>query len=282
VPVRTLSTLAARLFAAARLIHLAPSVAVTALSAALGGVLLSQAGEGIGERWWVTVAAVAGSQVFVGSTNDIVDRGRDIAAGRSDKPLAAGQLSVSGALWVASLGLGVQLAASLRLGTLPLLLGLAAAASALAYNFWLSRTPYSVLPYVASFGLLPLWVAAGVGIPLERVALTPLLVAPFAAAGHLANAVRDFDADAALGSRNLAQVLGRRVAFFLAWGLAMAVGAGVGLAFALGGRLDPVGAALGLAGLVAVGQGIGGPTRLWGGLLVAAVLWTAAWAIASG
>ncbi len=279
---RTLFTLAARLSAAARLIHLAPSVAVTALSAALGGVLLSQAGEGIGERWWLTVAAVAGSQVFVGSTNDIVDRGRDIAAGRRDKPLAAGQLSVNGALWVASLGLGVQLAASLRLGALPMLLGLAAAASALTYNFWLSRTPYSVLPYVVSFGLLPVWVAAGVGIPIERVALTPLLVAPFAAAGHLANAVRDFDADGALGSRNLAQVLGRRVAFFLAWGLAMAVGAGVGLAFAVGGRLDPVGAALGLAGLVAVGQGIGGPTRLWGGLLVAAVLWTAAWAIASG
>lgn len=279
---RTLATLPARLVAAARLIHLAPSVAVTALSAVLGGVLLSQAGEVIGERWWVTVLAVAGSQVFVGSTNDIVDRARDVAAGRSDKPLAAGDLSVGGALWVASLGLGVQLAASLRLGTLPLLLGLAAVASALTYNFWLSRTPFSVLPYILSFGLLPLWVAAGVGIPLERVALTPLLVAPFAAAGHLANAVRDFDADAALGSRNLAQVLGRRVAFFLAWGLAMAVGAAVGVAFAVGNRLDPVGAALGLAGLVAVAQGIGGPTRLWGGLLIAAVLWTAAWAIASG
>ncbi|HEX2883133.1 MAG TPA: UbiA family prenyltransferase [Candidatus Limnocylindria bacterium] len=276
------SSLAARLSAAARLIHLAPSVAVTALSGALGGVLLSQAGEGIGERWWLTVAAVAGSQVFVGSTNDIVDRGRDIDAGRPDKPLAAGELSLNGALWVASIGLAVQLAASLRLGQVPLLLGLAAVASALAYNLWLSRTPFSVLPYLISFGLLPLWVASGVGIPLERVALTPLLVAPFAAAGHLANAVRDFEADAVSGSRNLAQVLGRQVAFFLAWGLAMAVGGGVGVAFAIGGRLDPLGAALGLAGMVAVAQGIGGPVRLWGGLLVAAVLWTAAWAIGSG
>lgn len=276
------SSVVTRLFAAARLIHLAPSIAVTTLSGALGGVLLSQAGDGIGERWWLTVAAVAGSQVFTGSTNDIVDRSRDIAAGRSDKPLAAGEISLNGALWIASIGLGVQLAASLRLGTAALLLGLAAVASALTYNFWLSRTPYSVLPYVVSFGLLPLWVAAGVGVPLERVALTPVLVAPFAAAGHLANAVRDFEADAATGSRNLAQVLGRPAAFFLAWSLAMAVGGGVGAAFAIGGRLDPVGAVLGLAGLVAVAQGLAGPKRLWGGLLVAAVLWTAAWAIGSG
>lgn len=275
-------TLAGRLWAAVRLVHPAPTLAVTTLSAALGAVLLSQAGRGLDERWLATVAAVLGSQIFTGATNDLVDRGRDQAAARLEKPLAAGDLSPEGALWVASLGLGLQLAASLRTGELALVLGLVAVASALAYNVWLSRTPWSVVPYLVSFGVLPLWVAAGAGVPLERVAVAPLLVGPFAAAAHLANTLQDFDGDRATGSRNLAQVLGRTTSFRLAWGLAMAVGGVVGVAFALGGRVEPIGGALGVVGLAAVAQGYAGSERLWGGMLVAAVCWTSAWALGSG
>ncbi len=275
-------TLAGRLWAAVRLVHPAPTLAVTTLSAALGAVLLSQTGRGLDERWLATVAAVLGSQIFTGATNDLVDRGRDQAAARLEKPLAAGDLSPEGALWVASLGLGLQLAASLRTGELALVLGLVAVASALAYNVWLSRTPWSVVPYLVSFGVLPLWVAAGAGVPLERVAVAPLLVGPFAAAAHLANTLQDFDGDRATGSRNLAQVLGRTTSFRLAWGLAMAVGGVVGVAFALGGRVEPVGGALGVVGLAAVAQGYAGSERLWGGMLVAAVCWTSAWALGSG
>lgn len=275
-------TLAGRLWAAVRLVHPAPTLAVTTLSAALGAVLLSQTGRGLDERWLATVAAVLGSQIFTGATNDLVDRGRDQAAARLEKPLAAGDLSPEGALWVASLGLGLQLAASLRTGELALVLGLVAVASALAYNVWLSRTPWSVVPYLVSFGVLPLWVAAGAGVPLERVAVAPLLVGPFAAAAHLANTLQDFDGDRATGSRNLAQVLGRTTSFRLAWGLAMAVGGVVGVAFALGGRVEPIGGALGVVGLAAVAQGYAGSERLWGGMLVAAVCWTSAWALGSG
>lgn len=267
--------------AAVRLVHPAPALAVTTLSAALGAILLAQAGLSIAERWLTTVAAVAGSQVFVGATNDLVDRGRDAAAGRLSKPLAAGDVSPSTAVWIASLGLAVQFAASLRLGGTFLLLGLVATGSALAYNVWLSRTPASVVPYLVSFAVLPLWIAAGVGVPLERVALAPLLVAPFAAAAHLANVLRDFDADAAQGSRNLAQVLGRRAAFRLAWVLAVAVGLGVGAALLLGGTVEPIALVLGLAGLAAVAKGVRGPDALWRGMLVAAVCWTAAWALAT-
>lgn len=275
-------TLAGRLWAAVRLVHPAPTLAVTTLSAALGAVLLNQAGRPLDDRWLATVAAVLGSQIFTGATNDLVDRSRDQAAARLEKPLAAGDISPEGALWVASLGLGLQLAASLRIGELALVLGLVAVASALAYNVWLSRTPWSVVPYLVSFGVLPLWVAAGVGVPLERVAVAPLLVGPFAAAAHLANTLRDFEGDQATGSRNLAQLLGRTTSFRVAWVLAMAVGLGVGVAFALGGRVELVGGALGLVGLIAVAQGYAGSERLWGGMLVAAVCWTAAWALGSG
>ena len=218
---------------------------------------------------------------MTGALNDWADRDRDRVAQPSKPiPVRCG-LSRPMALWVAGFGVAVQLGASLPLGAVPLLLGAAASASAMAYNLWLSRTPLSVLPYLVSFGLLPLWVAAGVGVDLARVAVAPLIVGPFAAAAHLANTLRDFDADARLGSRNLAQALGRATAFRLAWALAMAVGLGVGGALLVGAPVAPASVGLGVVGLVAVGQGVAGPQRLWGGMLVAAVCWTAAWALAT-
>lgn len=275
-------SLASTTWAAVRVIHPAPALAVTVLSGALGAILLAQAGIALDVRWIATVGAVAGSQVFTGATNDLVDRARDQAAGRTAKPLAGGDLSPEGALWIASGGLALQLAASLRLGPLPLLLGAAATLSALAYNLWLSRTPYSVVPYLVSFGILPLWVASGVGVELDRVLPAVPLVAPFAAAAHLANLARDFEIDRRTGSRNLVQVIGGSTATWLAWGGAMLVGLGVGLALTLGGRTSAATLVIGLAGVAAVAQGAGNPGRLWYGMLVAAVAWTAAWALSTG
>ena len=263
-----------------RLIHPAPAVAVVALSAALGAIMATQAGLPIGERWLLTVLTVAGSQVFTGATNDIADRMRDEAV-RPEKPIPAGDLSVNAASWVASIGLAVQLAASWRLGTLPLVLGVVASGSALAYNLVLSRTPLSALPYLVSFGVLPAWIAAGVDVPLERVLPAIPLVAPFAVAAHLANTLRDFEADAAGGSRSLAQVLGRDASRLLAAGLALAVGSGVGGALLLGGRANPWGIGLGLVGLLGIAQGLPSERRLWYGVLLAAVCWTAAWGLSS-
>jgi 4-hydroxybenzoate polyprenyltransferase len=267
--------------AAIRAVHPAPALAVVVLSGALGAILLAQARLPLDERWLLTVVSIAGSQVFTGATNDLVDRARDAAAGRLDKPIAAGELSANAAAWIASGGLAVQLAASSRLGVLPLALGIGAAASAAAYNLFLSRTPLSALPYLVSFGLLPLWVAAGVGQPLERVLPAVPLAAPFAAAAHLANTLRDWDADALTGSRNLAQVLGRRRSHWVAVGLALAVGLGAGLGLLLGGGRGPS-LALGAIGLGAVVLGAGGERRLWYGMLIAAVAWTAAWGLSSG
>lgn len=266
--------------AALRVIHPAPALAVVALSAALGAILSTQAGLPLGAGWLLTVVAVAGSQVFTGATNDIADRVRD-TAGRPEKPIPSGDLSLDAAAWIASAGLAVQLVASWRTGGLALALGASASASALAYNLALSRTPFSPLPYLISFGLLPAWIAAGVGVPLERVLPAIPLAAPFAVAAHLANTLRDFEADAAGGSRSLAQVLGRQASLRLAAGLAMAVGLGVGGALLLGGRATPAGIGLGLVGLAAVGQGAFSERRLWYGVLIAAVCWTAAWALST-
>jgi len=108
-----------------------------------------------------------------------------------------------------------------------------------------------------------------------------VLVAPFAAAAHLANTLRDFDADAAIGSRCLAQVLGRRLAHRVALVLAAGVGLAVGAAFLVGGAPSVPAAALGVVGLAAILVGWADAERLWRGMLVAAVAWTLAWGLAT-
>jgi len=265
-----------------RLIHPAPAFAVTALSGALGAILLSQDGQApIGPRLALTVLAVGGSQIMTGALNDWADRDRDRVA-QPAKPIPSGAVTPRAALMLATAGGVLQFAASVPLGWPALLLGVTAAASAASYDLWLSRTPLSVVPYLVSFGILPLWIAAGVGVPLSRVAVAPLIVGPFAAAAHLANTLRDFDADARLGARNLAQTLGRRTAMALAWALAVGVGLAIGIAFAAGDTLEPPAIGLGVTGLAAVVQGAGSARRLWYGMLVAAPCWTAAWALATG
>jgi 4-hydroxybenzoate polyprenyltransferase len=266
---------------AVRLIHPAPTLAVVALSAALAGILASQVGGVPLSAIVLVTLAVAGSQVATGAANDWADRARDAQAG-STKPIPAGEITPSAALAIAGLGAAVQVICCVPLGGAAVLIGVAALASAQAYNLALSRTPFSVVPYLVSFGLLPAWIAAGIGLPIDRVAPAIVLVAPFAAAAHLANVLRDWDADRASGSRNLAQLLGPRLSHAVAVLLALAVGLGVAGALALGGQLRPASGGLGGLGLLAVLQGTASRQRLWYGILVAAVSWTAAWALATG
>jgi 4-hydroxybenzoate polyprenyltransferase len=267
--------------AALRLIHPAPTLAVVSLAAALALIISAQAGGSPAWRPALTVLAVLGSQVATGAMNDWADHRRDRTA-RPEKPIAAGEIGRSQALAIAAGGAIVQVAASVPLGLPATLLGLAALASAAAYNLGLSRTPFSALPYLVSFGLLPAWIAAGVGVPIGRVAAAIPLVAPFAVAAHLANTLRDWKTDAAEGSRSLAQVLGRDRARLAALGLGIGVGLVAGALAIASGRLAPASALLGAIGLMAVVQGWRGDDALWRGVLVAAVSWTAAWALASG
>ena len=265
-----------------RIIHPAPTFAVVTLAGALAAILSIEASRSAFDTRVVLVTlSVLGSQILTGALNDWADRARD-ALVQPTKPIPSGRVAPGTALTVVGFGLAVQIAGSVPLGPPALVLGLVASASAAAYNLWLSRGAASFLPYLVSFGLLPIWIAAGVGAPLERVAAAPLLVGPFAVAAHLANTVRDFDADARIGSGNIAQRLGQRTAFALAWALAMATGIGVGTALVIGGGVHPAGLVLGTVGIAAIAQGITGPARLWAGMLVAAVCWTTAWALATG
>jgi 4-hydroxybenzoate polyprenyltransferase len=264
-----------------RLIHPAPAAAVVTLTAVLGAILSQQAGQSaLNPRVVLTALSVLGSQIVTGAMNDWADRQRD-AMTQATKPIPAGQVTEAAALGLAAGGLLLQVGASLPLGWSAVVLGLVAVTSALAYDLWLSRTAASFVPYLVSFGVLPLWIASGVGVPVERVVLAPVLVGPFAVAAHLANTLKDFAGDAAMRSGNLAQLLGRRRAGSLAWALAVGVGVGSGIALAVTGRLGLPSVLLGLVGLVAVAGGVRGEDRLWTGILVAAVSWTAAWALAT-
>jgi 4-hydroxybenzoate polyprenyltransferase len=267
-----------RMLALVRVIHPAPAAAVTVLSVVLAGILGSEAGTVDVGRVALVALAVAGSQVATGALNDWADRDRDAAAGRP-KPIPSGLVRPTAALQLAAAGAAVQLVAALPLGPTFAALGAIALGSAVAYDLWLSRTPASVIPYVVSFGTLPLWVASGIGVPLGRVAGAVPLAALFAAAAHLANTLRDWDEDRATRSRALAQVVGRAATRWLAIGLSLAVGIGVAIALAVGGRLGPAVAVSGAIGLAAVGAGAVRESWLWRGQLVAAVAWTAAWAL---
>jgi 4-hydroxybenzoate polyprenyltransferase len=264
-----------------RLVHPAPAITVTGVAAVLAVILAADAGRPwIDGRVLLVALAVGGSQVFTGALNDWADRARD--AGRHDKPLAAGEVRPAAALWLALGGAVVQVLASLPLGTAALILGLLASASAAAYSLWLSRTPLSLLPYLVSFGILPLWIAAGIGVGPGRVVGASLLVAPFATAAHLANVLRDFETDARAGSRSLPQVIGRRATHLLAVALALGTAVGVGAVLVVGERSNLSALAFGAVGIAAVGLGATDPRRLWFGILTAAVAWTAAWGLATG
>lgn len=155
--------------------------------------------------------AVFAGQLSVGWCNDYVDAGRDRAAGRRGKPVVAGAVS-AGALEVAT---GCALVAcvllSSALGARPALVHLAAVASAWTYNLWLKFTVASFLPYLVSFGLVPVALVAAAlpGSPAPRAAVV-LAGGLLGVSAHFANTVGDAQVDAATGVRGLPQLLGPR------------------------------------------------------------------------
>ncbi len=230
-----------------RAAHLQPALAVTVMTTALGVF----AGRG-GSAGWLFLAMLTG-QLFVGWSNDWLDYARDVAAGRSDKPVAAGQVSRRAVGLAAVVAAALCVPLSLLNGALAGLVHLAAVASAGAYNAWLKRTPLSPVPYAVSFGSLPYFVTLGLpGRPL------PPWWAPGAAAllgvgAHFVNTLPDQTDDRRLGVYGLPQRVGRTASLLA--GALLLLGAGLLLAVAPAGApsaLAYVLAALQVAAVVAV------------------------------
>lgn len=189
--------------AMARSAHLAPTLAVTGFTSALA--LRSGRGRGTAS----VAAAVLCGQLCVGWSNDYLDRERDRAAGRTDKPIAVGAVRAGSVGVAAVLAGGASVPLSLRSGRRGGTVHLAAIAAALAYNAGLKSTAWSVAPYAAAFGAVPAFVALG-GPAGRRPGVPETLAAALMGAGaHFVNTLPDLDADAATGVHGLPQRMGR-------------------------------------------------------------------------
>jgi 4-hydroxybenzoate polyprenyltransferase len=188
----------------------AVTAGVTALSAAAGrpaaGLL-------------AVAAAVLAGQLAVGWSNDFLDADRDAASGRTDKPVARGEISRATTGLAAAVVAVACIPLSLLSGWRAGLVHLVAVVFALAYNGWLKSTPFSVLPYTLAFGAVPAFVTLGLpGMPWPPLWLV-VAGAALGGGAHFANVLSDLADDEATGVRGLPHRLGRRRSEALAAGL---------------------------------------------------------------
>jgi len=228
--------------------HPGPAAAVTTVAALLAVAAQKPAGTVV-----VVALAVLAGQLTIGWVNDLVDRPRDRALGRTDKPLATGQVGVAAvtvALAVAGLACVVlSLAAGWRSGVVHLVLGVGAAQ---AYNLGVKATAFSWLPYAVAFGTLPAVASLASGTGAGPAWPPWWMTAAGAALGvgaHVLNALPDLADDLRTGVRGLPHRLGERVARPLAAGLLVAASA-----------------------LAALGPAGGPPAWVWAALLVVLAL----------
>ncbi|WP_106815457.1 UbiA family prenyltransferase [Microbacterium timonense] len=214
--------------------HPGPTLVVTALAFALGVATAL-------EPWRLALLGVAvfTGQLSVGISNDVLDAARDRAVGRTDKPLARGDVAV-GLAWTAALVLLVlALLLSAPLGWRLLAAHALALGSAWAYNAGLKSTPWSIVPFLVSFGLFPSLATLAASDPAFAAWWAWIAGAALGAAVHLTNVLPDLDDDARTGVRGLPHRLGPRVSAGVA-ALAVVAGAVAVLLGAAGGNLGAV------------------------------------------
>jgi 4-hydroxybenzoate polyprenyltransferase len=265
-------------FALARSTHPGPGIAVTVVAALLGVAV------GL-DPWRVAVLGFAMllDQSSVGLSNDWIDADRDRAVGRTDKPVARGEIpvdTVRAAAWLA--------AAAALLLTLPL--GLAATAihavalgSAWSYNAALKNSPVSVLPYALSFGLLPAIASLARPVPALPVWWAAAAGALLGIAAHFANVLPDLDDDGRTGVRGLPHRIGLRGSIVITWVSLVAAAGAIALGSA-GSLISVIGfgasLVIGAVGLVlALRRGVG---RWLFQLVIAAALLDVAMLVLAG
>lgn len=185
--------------------HPGPSLAITGMATLLAA---QAAPHGVGP---VLVApAMLAGQFSVGWSNDACDARRDAAAGRADKPIATGAISVR-AVWIAAFaGVVAALAMSLAIGVATLIINAIIIGAAWAYNLGLKSTLASGLMYIAGFGPIPAYATSTLpGHPLPRWYVTAAAAAVGLGA-HFANVLPDLASDRVTGVGGLPQRVAAR------------------------------------------------------------------------
>jgi 4-hydroxybenzoate polyprenyltransferase len=264
--------------------HPGPTLVVTALAVALG------VATGL-EAWRLALLgfAVFAGQLSIGISNDALDAARDRAVGRADKPLARGDVGLAVA-WGAAWGLlAAALVLSAPLGWRMLATPALTLGSAWAYNAGLKSTPWSIVPFLVSFGAFPSLATLSAPDPAFAPGWAWIAGAALGAAVHLTNVLPDLDDDARTGVRGLPHRLGPRVSAVIAaagvLGGALAV-----LLGAAGGDLAAVSVVSWIFFLAVVAVGVvtawlaiaRPPTRMLFRLVMLAALLLAAQLVASG
>jgi 4-hydroxybenzoate polyprenyltransferase len=183
--------------------HPAPAVAVTVITVGLA-VVWGRSPGGIA----AVGAAILAGQLSVGWLNDYLDRDRDAASGRPDKPIPNGEVDAKAVLVAFAAATVALVPLSFLSGLIPGLVHLLAVGSAWSYNALLKGTVASVLPYAVSFAAGPAFVVLGVPAtpPWWLLAAGALL----GSGAHFANALPDLAQDLATGVRGLPHRLGPR------------------------------------------------------------------------
>jgi 4-hydroxybenzoate polyprenyltransferase len=188
-----------------RAAHPEPTAAVTALATAVA----ASAGRGAAGCLLVAATILTG-QLSIGWSNDVIDARRDTAAGRQDKPIAAGEISSRAVRGACAVTLALCIPLSFANGWRAGIVHVLTVAGGWAYNLGLKRTLLSFVPYAVSFGALPAFLALGLdGHPLPR----PWVVLAGALLGvgaHFLNVVPDLRDDLEAGVTGLPQRLGER------------------------------------------------------------------------
>lgn len=184
--------------------HPEPTAMVTALAVALA-VGTGRGGVGV---FFVGAAVLAG-QLSVGWHNDWLDATRDTAAGRPDKPVAAGAISRRTVARCALTALIAAVPLSFASGWRAALAHLAAVLLAWAYNARLKATVTSFVPYVLAFPLLVAFVTLGGPHASWPPWWALTAAALLGCSAHLVNVVPDLADDLAAGVRGLPHRLGR-------------------------------------------------------------------------
>lgn len=183
--------------------HIGPTLAVTLLTTAYGVATGLEPA-----RVALVAAAVLTGQLSIGWCNDLVDRRRDQAVARADKPLATGALPVATARAACAAAVAATVVVSLACGLVAGVVHLGCVAAGWAYNLGVKATVLSWVPYAVAFGGLPVFVvlaAPGAGLPPAWV---PVVGALLGIGAHLLNVLPDLDDDRATGVRGLPHRLG--------------------------------------------------------------------------